>query len=79
LHEDIDNPSLHAWGRQREGGGQELAIVLAGQEASDYLDFVIKDESTGTWCAVAKLGTALRHGCVSMACLLSCIGTPAKA
>ena len=42
--------------RQREGGGQELSIVLAGQEASDYLDFVIKNESTGTWCGAGGPG-----------------------
>ena len=37
--------------RQKEGGGQELSLSLAGAEASDYLNFVIKDESTGNWCA----------------------------
>jgi alpha-glucan,water dikinase len=28
---------------------QQLDVVLRGPEASDYLNFVIKDESSGTW------------------------------
>lgn len=35
--------------RKAADGGQELVIQLKGPEASDYLNFVIKDESTGTW------------------------------
>lgn len=35
--------------RKAADGGQELVIQLRGPEASDYLNFVIKDESTGTW------------------------------
>lgn len=31
--------------------GQEVVLTLAGPERSDYLNFVIKDESTGRWCA----------------------------
>jgi len=30
--------------------GQEVVLTLAGPERSDYLNFVIKDESTGRWC-----------------------------
>ena len=29
--------------------GQELVLTLSGPERSDYLNFVIKDESTGRW------------------------------
>ncbi len=47
----INRPGLlRALSRQKEGGGQELSLSLAGAEASDYLNFVIKDESTGIWC-----------------------------
>ncbi len=35
--------------RKAPDGGQELTLHLRGPEASDYLNFVIKDESTGTW------------------------------
>ena len=35
--------------RPAEGGGQEVALELAGPEASDFLNFVLKDAATGTW------------------------------
>lgn len=34
-------------------GGQELVLTLSGPECSDYLNFVIKDESAGRWYILA--------------------------
>lgn len=31
------------------GGGQQVELLLAGNEASDYINFVVKDTSSGTW------------------------------
>ncbi len=30
-------------------------LTLSGPEMSDYLNFVIKDESTGRWCVSSEL------------------------
>lgn len=38
----------HAYYRQTDGG-QLVEITLQGDECSDYLNFVVKDASTGTW------------------------------
>ncbi len=37
-----------------EGGVQRVRISLNNEEASDYLNFVIKDTSADIWCALAK-------------------------
>ena len=34
---------------RRTDAGQELVLKLSGPEKSDYLNFVIKDDSTGRW------------------------------
>ena len=34
---------------RRTDAGQELVLRLSGAERSDYLNFVIKDDSTGRW------------------------------
>lgn len=34
---------------RKSGDGQELVLTLSGPEMSDYLNFVIKDDSTGRW------------------------------
>ena len=34
---------------RKTDGGQELVLTLSGPEMSDYLNFVIKDKSTGRW------------------------------
>lgn len=31
------------------GGGQQVELLLSGDEASDYINFVVKDSSSGTW------------------------------
>lgn len=30
-------------------GGQQVDLLLSGDEASDYINFVVKDSSSGTW------------------------------
>lgn len=30
-------------------GGQQVELLLSGGEASDYINFVVKDSSSGTW------------------------------
>ena len=32
-----------------DGGGQQVDLLLSGDEASDYINFVVKDSSSGTW------------------------------
>ena len=34
---------------RKTDAGQELVLMLSGPEKSDYLNFVIKDDSTGRW------------------------------
>ena len=34
---------------RKTDAGQELVLKLSGPEKSDYLNFVIKDDSTGRW------------------------------
>ena len=40
---------MHVLLRSRPDGSQTLTIVLPGEEASDILNFVIKDDATNTW------------------------------
>ena len=34
---------------RQTGGDQQVELTLKGDECSDFLNFVIKDASTGTW------------------------------
>ena len=35
--------------RMGNNGQQQLDLLLSGDEASDYINFVVKDTSSGTW------------------------------
>ncbi|KAL4422809.1 hypothetical protein ABPG75_009006 [Micractinium tetrahymenae] len=44
------NRALQTPFRQQNGNGvQAVEVLLSGDEASDYLNFVVKDESSGQW------------------------------
>lgn len=44
---DVTTEQIYA--SRGSNGGQQVDLVLAGDEASDYINFVVKDSSSGTW------------------------------